>query len=102
MRRWLGLIALLAGCYHYTFEQRGAARAPIGPTITYEVRRPTYFNGFVGNGRVDATQYCAEPVRTELRVTAADVAIGAATLLVYTPHTLYITCPAGASGVSGR
>jgi hypothetical protein len=30
--------------------------------------------------------------RTELRVTATDVAIGIATLLIYVPHTLYVTC----------
>lgn len=80
--------AALAGCYHYTFEERPAN----GPTITYRERRPTWFNGFVGNGRVDTSKYCAHPVKTELRVTASDVALGVGTLLIYTPHTLFVTC----------
>ncbi len=84
-------VALGGGCYHYTFD---ASSAPGYATRTYKIRRATYLNGFVGNGRVDTYAYCDDPVRTELRVTAADVMIGALTLLIVTPHTLYVTCPA--------
>lgn len=84
------LVALAAGCYHYTFV---GAPAPGYATRTYEIRRATYFNGFVGNGRVHTAAYCDDPVRTELRVTAADVTIAVLTLLIVTPHTLYVTCP---------
>lgn len=88
-------IGLGAGCYHYTFE---TAAAPGYATRTYRVRRATYLNGFVGNGRVDTEAYCDDPIRTELRVTAADVAISALTLLIVTPHTLYVTCPVAPPG----
>lgn len=89
------MVALGAGCYHYTFD---AAETPGYATRTYKIRRATYLNGFVGNGRVDTYAYCDDPVRTELRVTAADVAISMLTLLIVTPHTLYVTCPVGPSG----
>jgi hypothetical protein len=82
--------ALWAGCYHYAFEQRPSA----GPEVTYELRVPTWVNGLVGTGRVDTRRYCADPVRTELRVTATDVLLSIVTLLVYTPHTLSVTCAA--------
>jgi len=85
------VILSLAGCYHYTFQE---AAAPPGRTVTYVSRQPTYLNGFVGNGRVDTRRFCERPVKTELKVTAADVALSAVTLLIYTPHTLYVTCPA--------
>jgi hypothetical protein len=89
------------GCYHFTFEQqRGrGVTAPMGgqepadASVTYMERVPTYLNGFIGNGRVDTYRYCEHPLRTELRVTGMDVLLGAATLLIYTPHTLYVTCP---------
>jgi hypothetical protein len=81
-----------AGCYHFTFQQQAGPRSAEGPTIRHEVRAPTFLNGFVGNGTVDTSTYCDRPVRTELRVTALDVMISMATLLVYTPHTLYVTC----------
>jgi hypothetical protein len=84
----LGLAA--GGCYHYTFQSAGPAAEP---AVTYRVHRATYLNGFVGNGRVDTRQYCTNPIKTELRVTASDVAVAAATLLIVTPHTLYVTCP---------
>lgn len=42
---------------------------------------------------VDTTKYCTQPVRTQLKVTATDVLISVATLLIYTPHTPYVTCP---------
>ena len=94
-------------CYHYSFEQTpagaggtssasgasGASSSAAPRTVEYEVRAPTYLNGFVGTGEVDTTRFCERPVRTELRVTGTDVAISLATLLVYTPHTLYVTCP---------
>lgn len=86
----LVLVGLGTGCYHYTFL---GATAPGYATRTYKIRRATYLNGFVGNGRVDTRAYCEAPVKTELRVTAADVAIGVLTLLIVTPHTLYVTCP---------
>jgi hypothetical protein len=84
--------SLATGCYHFTFEER--PRAPSDATVVHEVRRPTYLNGFVGNGRVDTSRFCEDPVRTELRVTATDVVVSVGTLLIYTPHTLYVTCPA--------
>jgi hypothetical protein len=100
-----GLVVLGSGsgCYHYTFQQKPesapaaqAGRAQARVLVTYKERTPTYLNGFVGNGEVDTTKYCDEPVRTELRVTAVDVLLSVATLLIYTPHTLYVTCEARA------
>ncbi len=95
-------IACLTGCYHYTFEHRpesvtltsagGIVATEQKRTVTYERSVPTYLNGFVGNGRIDTSELCDNPIRTELRVTPADVAVSAATLLIYTPHTLYVTC----------
>jgi hypothetical protein len=99
MRRLLLVLPLVAtGCYHYTFEQR----APRDPSrlVTHEEHVPTYLNGFVGNGEIDATKYCRDPVRTELRVTATDVLVSAVTLLIYTPHTLYVTCDAEKSSAA--
>lgn len=110
MRRVSMLACLLAltGCYHFSFEQRPPtsttfvtstdgsilARPPRAPPrlVTYERTVPTYFNGFVGTGRIDTSQFCDEPVRTELRVNARDVLASVFTLLTYTPHTLYVTC----------
>lgn len=91
MRRlWLAPIVLTAACYHYSFEQRRPR--PDEAQVTHSERVATWFNGFVGTGQVDTQQYCADPIRTELRVRASDVLISIATLLVYTPHTLYVTC----------
>ena len=103
----VGLLAL-TGCYHFSFEQRPptsttfltstdgsiTAKPPRVPPrlVTYERTVPTYFNGFVGTGRIDTSQFCDEPVRTELRVNARDVLASVFTLLTYTPHTLYVTC----------
>jgi hypothetical protein len=92
MRFLLVAAVLTAGCYHYSFEQR--TPAPGEQVVTHVVRAPTFFNGFVDTGRVDTSKYCADPVRTELKVRASDVLISIATLLIYTPHTLYVTCPA--------
>lgn len=92
MTRWLVVVAVLAtGCYRYTFEQR--ARAPGEQVVTHVERRPTWFNGFVGRGEVYTQKFCAHPIRTELKVNASDVLLSAVTLLIYTPHTLYVTCP---------
>lgn len=89
----LVMLVLAGGCYHFTFQQRpGDAAEPGRVLVTYQERRPTYLNGFVGNGKIDTTRYCENPVRTELRVTAIDVIVSVATLLIYTPHTLYVTC----------
>jgi hypothetical protein len=94
------LVALAPlGCYHFAFDLPRASELPRnGPasaaTVTYTERVPTYVNGFVGTGRVDVSRYCADPIRTELRVAAADVLLSMATLLIYTPHTLSVTCPA--------
>ena len=103
----LALMSAGSGCYHYTFQHRpesagfNAKNAKDAESskqekalVTYKERRPTYLNGFVGNGKIDTTKYCAEPVRTELRVTAVDVILSFGTLLIYTPHTLYVTCEA--------
>jgi hypothetical protein len=88
---------LTTGCYHYTFEQsapRSAGEAAQQrPVVRYKVRRPTWFNGFIGTGTVNTAEFCAQPVRTELRVTGVDVLLSIGTLLIYTPHTLYVTCP---------
>lgn len=87
-----------AGCYHYSFDQ--TRTVPDQDLITFTERRPTYLNGFVGTGVVETTRYCEDPVRTELRVTAVDVLLSVATLLIYTPHTLYVTCLRAASAAS--
>lgn len=110
MRRALATLSLLAltGCYHFVFEQHPAttrltssgAPAPTMRLVTYERTVPTYFNGFVGTGRVDTSEYCAEPVRTELRVNTRDVLASVFTLLTYTPHTLYVTCEEPAVGAT--
>jgi hypothetical protein len=101
MGRLLVLVAVFgvlpAGCYHFTFEQ--APAPPPVKYVTYEERVGTYLNGFIGNGQVDTRRYCERPARTELRVTGMDVLLGAATLLIYTPHTLYVTCPEPATFV---
>ena len=47
----------------------------------------------IGTGKIDVTRYCPDPIRTELQVRATDVLLSMVTLLVYTPHTLYVTCP---------
>lgn len=101
------LVAPSAGCYHYVFEHQAApssapATAKPQVLVTYSERVPTYLNGFVGAGKLDTARYCADPVRTELRVTAADVLISGMTLLIYTPHTLYVTCPAGGRATAAR
>ncbi len=84
-------LAPTAGCYHYEFEQ--APAAPDARTVTHTLHPATFLNGFVGEGTVDTRVYCEHPVRTELHVSAWDVLVGVATLLVYTPHTLEVTCP---------
>jgi hypothetical protein len=96
----LGLVLATNGCYHFSFEQRppvssSQAGAQPNPSeeVTYKERAGTYVNGFVGTGRMEAYRYCAHPIRTELRVTGLDVLLGFVTLLIYTPHTLYVTCP---------
>src|ERR1041384_2016697 len=84
--RWASLasaVVLAGGCYHYTFEQRQPA--PGGALIRPEQRVPTWLNGLVGTGRIDTTQYCAQPVRTELQVRATDVLLSLVTLLINTP-----------------
>lgn len=86
-----GLLLLATGCYHFQFQQQPDP-PPSGRLVEHEVRVPTYLNGFVGTGEVDTTAYCERPVYTELRVTAVDVLLSVATLLIYTPHTLYVTC----------
>jgi hypothetical protein len=86
------LLLMSVGCYHFSFEQRPV---PAVPLVTYKDRVPTYINGFFGTGTVETRRYCEHPVRTELRVTAVDVLVSMATLLIYTPHTLYTTCPVG-------
>lgn len=88
----LVVVAFGSGCYHYAFEQhppRDPARV-----VVHEEHVPTYLNGFLGTGDVNVKKNCKEPVKTELRVTATDVLLSAVTLLVYTPHTLYVTCDA--------
>jgi hypothetical protein len=109
-RLWAGAVALAVAtapaCYHYTFDQVATPPAPPasapGPMVRHQARVPTYINGFVGNGTVDTRVYCDAPVRTELRVTAADVLLSVVTLLIYTPHTLYVTCPAAEDRVTPR
>lgn len=86
------VLASTPGCYHYAFEQREAP--PGTPLVTRSERVPTFLNGFVGEGRVDTRRYCEHPVRTQLVVSATDVLLAVGTLLIYTPHTLSVTCPA--------
>ena len=107
MRRAVVLFCFLSplGCYHFAFEQRpptsttfvtssdGSISARPPPRlVTHERTVPTYLNGFVGTGRVDTTQFCDEPVRTELRVTTGNALVSLLTVFVYTPHTVYVTC----------
>jgi hypothetical protein len=84
------LLLSTAGCYRYRFELR--PEPPDARLVTHEEHVPTYLNGFIGTGRVDATRYCERPVRTELQVTLTDVLLSVVTLLIYTPHTLRVTC----------
>ena len=99
-----GLIALAlvtagtTSCYHFAFEQQ--PEAPVMRTVTYVDHPATFINGFVGTGRVDARAYCEHPIRTELYVGPSDVLFGVLTLLVYTPHTLEVVCPAPSYGQS--
>jgi hypothetical protein len=89
-----GALAFLSssGCYRYAFEL--APPPPTGQaTVTYVDHPPTFLNGFIGKGRVDAERYCAHPIRTALKVGVMDVLVSVATLLIYTPHTLEVTCP---------
>jgi hypothetical protein len=87
---WL-VIALTAGCYRYVFEQQPIRTDQ--PVVTHVARRATWLNGFIGAGEIDVTAYCERPVQTALKVRASDVLISVVTLLIYTPHTLYVTCP---------
>jgi hypothetical protein len=95
----LGAVALSlgssSGCYHYAFDL--AVPVKEEATVTYVDHPPTFLNGFIGKGRVDAQRYCDHPIRTELKVGATDVLVSVATLLVYTPHTLEVTCPLASS-----
>lgn len=90
------VLLLTTGCYHFAFEQAAADVAPNVPTITYTEHPPTFVNGFVGTGRIDVHRYCERPIRTALHVSATDVLVSMATLLIYTPHTLEVVCPAPA------
>jgi len=90
---WLSFL-LATGCYHFAFDQAPPDVAPTTPTITYTEHPPTFVNGFVGTGRIDVHRYCDRPVRTALYVSATDVLVSMATLLIYTPHTLEVVCPA--------
>ncbi len=87
----LAAAVLLSGCYHFVFEQTTIPDGRVA-TVTYRTHRPTWLNGFVGTGRVHTDELCPHPLRTELKVTAVDVLVSAATLLIYTPHTLEVTC----------
>jgi hypothetical protein len=98
--RALVVLAILGGCYHYTYEHR--APAPNEQLVRHEHRVPTYLNGFVGTGSIDVTKDCAQPIRTELQVRATDVLLSVVTLLIYTPHTLYVTCSANEARTSSR
>jgi hypothetical protein len=80
----------LGGCYRFAFEQEpDTGRA----TVTYTDHPATFVNGFIGTGVVDARAHCPHPIRTELHVSAVDVLVSMATLLIYTPHTLDVVCP---------
>lgn len=98
--RFVVFFVLCAGCYHYSFEQRQQRAGE--REVTHARRSATWLNGFVGTGEVDTDRYCADPIRTELRVNATDVLISIATLLIYTPHTLYVTCGVPAEGRTAR
>lgn len=86
------LLLATPGCYRYRFELRPEPPLENTRLVTHEERVPTYLNGFVGTGRVETARYCEHPVRTELEVTATDVLLSVITLLIYTPHTLRVTC----------
>jgi hypothetical protein len=89
LRAAAALVALTA-CYRYSHELR--APAPGEQLVTFSEHEGTWFNGFVGTGRFDAAKYCRSPVRTGLEVSAIDVIVSIATLLIYTPHTMSVTC----------
>lgn len=103
MRLLVVLVGLLlsSGCYHYRFRHGPPAGREAGPTVTHVIRSATYLNGFVGTGAIDVGKYCPAPVHTELRVRASDVLLSVVTLLIYTPHTLYVTCPRDAAVTHG-
>jgi hypothetical protein len=84
-------LSALSGCYRFAFAQEPDTSRP---TVTYTNHPATFLNGFIGTGVVDAHVYCPHPIRTELHVSAGDVLISLSTLLVYTPHTLEVVCPA--------
>jgi hypothetical protein len=95
------LLALpaLGGCYRFAFEQEPDVSRP---TVTYTSHPATFVNGFIGTGTVDAHAYCPHPIRTELHVSAGDVLLAMATLLIYTPHTLDVVCPAPGPALAGH
>lgn len=84
--------ALLAnGCAHLAFEHR----PPPGDStrlVSHVERRATFLSGLVGRQELDVGRYCANPVRTELRVTTTDALLALVTLLVYTPRTMTVVC----------
>jgi hypothetical protein len=84
-----------AGCYHFAFDLGPPENGASLETVSYVTRPPTFINGFFGTGNVDAKVFCAHPLRTELFVSATDVLVSVATLLIYTPHTLTVVCPVG-------
>jgi hypothetical protein len=91
----------LCGCYRFAFEQEPETSRP-AQTVTYTAHPATFVNGFIGTGVVDAHVYCPHPIRTELHVSAGDVLLAVATLLIYTPHTLDVVCPAPGPALAGH
>jgi hypothetical protein len=108
-----GLLALagatLGGCYHMAFEQSTPNLAAAGSCPTCDGRsvataenglrfkegHNTFLLGAIGRPRVDTNKYCSQPIRTETKATAGDVALGVVTFGIYTPRHAYVTCPAG-------
>ena len=91
------VLPALGGCYRFAFQQEPDTSRP---TVTYTNHPATFVNGFIGTGVIDAHSYCPNPIRTELHVSATDVLVSIATLLIYTPHTLDVVCPAPVPPVS--
>jgi hypothetical protein len=100
--------AMLGGCYHMAFEQSTPNLAAAGECPTCQGRVATVADGFrykeghntfllgaIGRPRVDTNKYCSQPIRTETKATAGDVALGVVTLGIYTPRHAYVTCPSG-------
>ena len=100
MRRALVPIFMLAlgGCYRDVHVEQ---REPTGTTFltssdgSITARPPprvVTFERTVSMGPVDTSQFCAQPVRSELRRTGGNMLTSVLTFGMVDPRTLYVTC----------